>query len=70
MLSFKNCFSLQQQQQASTTSFKPDFAFERETKKKILRGADIIGTTLNSCVVKVMETVFPPTRYTFYKRIF
>ncbi|XP_034250544.1 probable helicase senataxin [Thrips palmi] len=50
-----------QQQQASNSSPKYDFAFERETKKKILRGADIIGTTLNSCVIKLMETVFPPT---------
>lgn len=36
-------------------------AVEREATKKILRGADIVATTLNSCVVKSMETVFPPT---------
>ncbi|KAK3926941.1 Helicase sen1 [Frankliniella fusca] len=36
------------------------FAIEREASRKILRGADIVATTLNSCMIRIMEHVFPP----------
>lgn len=42
---------------------KVDLGMERDAMKKLLRGADIVATTLTSCLIKVMENVFSPTRY-------
>ncbi|KAE8740877.1 hypothetical protein FOCC_FOCC013590 [Frankliniella occidentalis] len=49
-----------QQSHAAQNSSRQNFAVERAAMTKILRGADIVATTLNSCMIKVMENVFPP----------
>lgn len=50
-------------QQSKPANSNENFAVKKESMKKILRGADIVATTLNSCVINIMETVFSPTKY-------
>lgn len=50
-------------QQSKPANPDQSFAVKKESMKKILRGADIVATTLNSCVINIMETVFSPTKY-------